>query len=77
MVTHMSSRGQVVIPKAIRDRLKLDRDTELQVEVDGDRVILSPVRSMDWRGLRGHLRGLDALSDLEQEHRAEVERTAR
>ena len=76
MVTHMSSRGQVVIPKAVRERLKLDRNTELRVEVDGDRVVLCPVRQEDWRALRGHLRGLDALTDLEQEHRSEIERGA-
>jgi antitoxin PrlF len=42
MIT-MSSKGQLVLPKAIRDRLKLTAGTRIKVTVDADqRVILTP-----------------------------------
>ncbi len=38
--TRVSSKGQVVIPKAVRDRLGLRPGADLSVEVQGDSVIL-------------------------------------
>ena len=41
--TVVSKKGQVVIPKAIRDRLGLKPGTVLRVVTEGKRVILEPV----------------------------------
>jgi AbrB family looped-hinge helix DNA binding protein len=47
--TKVSRNGQVVIPKQVRDRLRLTAgDTLVVAEVDG-RVVLSPVRTEDLR----------------------------
>ena len=47
--TKVSRNGQVVIPKEVRDRLRLTSgDTLLVADVDG-RVVLSPVRAEDLR----------------------------
>lgn len=47
--TKVSRNGQVVIPKEVRDRLRLaSGDTLLVADVDG-RVVLSPVRAEDLR----------------------------
>ncbi len=40
--TRMSSRGQVVIPKALRDAAGLDEGVEVEVIFDGERLILAP-----------------------------------
>ena len=41
----MSSKGQLVLPKAIRERLKLSAGTKVRVTVDAkERVILTPAR---------------------------------
>lgn len=41
----MSSKGQLVLPKAIRDRLKLSPGCQVTVTVDAkERVILTPAR---------------------------------
>jgi len=37
--------GRVVIPKTLRDALRLEPGDTLALESDGDRVLLSPVRS--------------------------------
>ncbi len=41
--TIVSSKGQVIIPKPIRDALGLTPGTVLRVSVEGKRVILEPV----------------------------------
>lgn len=53
----ISPKFQVVIPKAIRERLKLQVGQKVQALVYGDRIELVPVRSA--RSLRGAFEGLD------------------
>ena len=38
--TRISSKGQVVLPKEVRDRLGWSAGTELEVESEGDVVVL-------------------------------------
>ena len=40
----LDSTGRVVIPKDLRDELHLEAGDKLNVECDGDRVVLSRVR---------------------------------
>ena len=42
-----TSRGQVTIPKRIRDTLGLSPRTKLRVYADGGRVIFEPVSPLD------------------------------
>jgi AbrB family looped-hinge helix DNA binding protein len=42
--TTVSSKGQVVIPKEVRDRLGWKPGTSLEIEERGDRVVLRQVR---------------------------------
>jgi len=44
--TVFSKKGQVVIPKQIRDELGLTPGTVLTVQVDEERVILEPPREL-------------------------------
>lgn len=44
MLVSIDRAGRVVIPKDLRDRLSIEPDTELEVEVDGDGIRLVPVR---------------------------------
>ncbi len=70
--TSMSTKGQVVIPVDIRRALGLDRNTRLRVEREGERIVLTPIRSTDWRALRGCLAGeTDLLAELEADRRAD------
>ncbi len=63
--TRLTSKGQVVIPKAIRDRLKVMPGTELTVTLEGGRIVLNPVRVKSQRlsAWPGFGRGVPALSD--------------
>jgi AbrB family looped-hinge helix DNA binding protein len=53
----ISPKFQVVIPKAIRDRLKLRAGQQVQAIAYEDRIELVPVRSP--KSLRGAFKGLD------------------
>lgn len=43
--TTLTSKGQRVIPKAVRDALHLKPGTSLSVTTDGDRIVLEPISS--------------------------------
>ncbi|HEY6010464.1 MAG TPA: AbrB/MazE/SpoVT family DNA-binding domain-containing protein [Nitrospirota bacterium] len=44
MKTLMSERGQVVIPKKIRDAIHINKGDELDIEVRDDVIVLKPLR---------------------------------
>ncbi len=74
MDTRLSSKGQVVIPKQVREQLGLEPGTRLRVHVDGRRIVLEPVTEALIAELYGMFEGVDMLSELEEEHAREVER---
>lgn len=55
----ITSKGQVTIPKAIRDRLGLLPESEVEFEIDGDAVRLRRAGGRQSRGRRivEHMRG--------------------
>ncbi|MEW6663542.1 MAG: AbrB/MazE/SpoVT family DNA-binding domain-containing protein [Bacillota bacterium] len=42
-----TERGQVTIPKEIREKLKITPKTKLRVYVDNDKVVFEPVSPLD------------------------------
>lgn len=48
----MDRAGRIVIPKEVRDRLALEPDVELELEVRGDLIQIErprrPVRRLEW-----------------------------
>lgn len=44
MMVVIDRAGRVVIPKAVRDRLSVGPDTELELTVRGNRIELAPAR---------------------------------
>jgi AbrB family looped-hinge helix DNA binding protein len=46
MRTRLSSKGQVVLPSALRRKLGLQAGAALEAKVDGDRIILIPERKL-------------------------------
>jgi len=75
--TRVTSKGQVVIPKPLRDQLRWVSGTQLAVEVMDDRALrLALLETEDPIDiLYGCLKDFpgDPLADLEAEHQAEIE----
>ena len=75
--TRVTSKGQVVIPKPVREQLHWVSGTELAVEILGSgAVCLTPLEASNpIDALYGCLKDLpgDPLADLEAEHQAEIE----
>jgi AbrB family looped-hinge helix DNA binding protein len=77
----MGPKGQVVIPKTIRDRLHLKPGDDLVVRGEGDEVRIrrAALDQAERRERVARLRGMlsdgshDLVAELEAEHRAEVE----
>jgi AbrB family looped-hinge helix DNA binding protein len=82
MTVTLSSKGQLVIPKQIRQALALQPGTKFTVEIDNQGgIVLRPVAEQTdvhelIRSLRGILAGTDVLELLEEDHRQELQREA-
>ena len=75
--TTVSSKGQIAIPKAVRERLNLKAGTEVSIDVQGEALIMKRLARNypDWRTMQGMVRGGENLTQaLEAEHRAELAR---
>lgn len=75
----VSSRGQIVLPKQLRQELSIREGDQVEVRREGNRIVLDPAadrhpKESDWRAWRGALAGTRTLEDHLQEHREEVAR---
>ncbi len=68
----ISTKGQIIIPKAIRERLDLKAGTEVVIDVRGETLVMKrAVRDFpDWRTMRGMARGGPSLTKALHEERA-------
>ncbi|MBI3599246.1 MAG: AbrB/MazE/SpoVT family DNA-binding domain-containing protein [Nitrospinae bacterium] len=44
MKTLLSERGQVVIPKKVRESIKVEKGDEFEIEVVGINIVLKPIK---------------------------------
>ncbi|MGH8397729.1 MAG: AbrB/MazE/SpoVT family DNA-binding domain-containing protein [Gammaproteobacteria bacterium] len=76
--TRLTSKGQLVIPKTIRERLRVAAGTEFTVSASGQRIVLEAVRRKghrlsDWAGFKHSVK---TLSDKEAFAPVELDRRA-
>jgi AbrB family looped-hinge helix DNA binding protein len=70
--TTLSSKGQVVIPAELRERLGIEAGTRLAVRIEKDQLILVPINEAYIRSLRGSLKGpVSMVEARDREHRLE------
>lgn len=70
----LSSKGQLVIPKDVRDGLGLEAGTRLQLWVQNGKIVLEPLTQSPIDALYGKYAQVDLLGELEAEHQQEIER---
>lgn len=73
MLLRLSSKGQLVLPKTIREQLRLKNGDQFQARIVDGKIILEPVKLSTIKRLHGVLAGTDVLRELEEEHRREIE----
>ncbi len=75
MKTSITSKGQVVIPSAIRRRFGIKEGTRFSLEIDevAGRIILIPITKEYVEAQRGRLRGKGLLKALAAEKKRERE----
>jgi AbrB family looped-hinge helix DNA binding protein len=59
----MSSRGQVVIPKAIREAARIGEGDEIEVVFDGEKLVLAPCGEAEAREEPGETGGLGRVRE--------------
>ena len=73
METTATSKGQIVIPSAIRRLFDIKEGTRIQIEVDEDahEIILRPITRKFIHSLRGKYKGEGLMQELMTEKRRE------
>ena len=72
MTHRVGPKGQVVIPKTMRDALAIHPGDEVEFVLEDRAVKVEPVRPSE--SLRGRYAGAGLVADLEAEHSAERQR---
>ena len=70
MEATVAERGQITLPKAVRDALGLTKGTTLKVELDGGRIILRKDVGAALRQLRGKYKLAEGFKTTDDAMRA-------
>ena len=70
------SGRRVTIPKAVADLLGIEEGSRLRLHVEGDRVVLEPVRDALWFAINGPKVAYIGFEELEGESEREQKRLA-
>ena len=70
--TTIPLKGQIVIPKAVRERLNLKAGTQVSIDVQGESLVMKRlVRNYpDWHTMRGIAKGGESLTKALMDDRA-------
>ena len=68
----ISSKGQIAIPKAVREALNLTEGAKLTLELRGQEIVLS--KEPAWKKLRGAAAGTDLIEAFAAHKKQERER---
>ena len=71
METIATAKGQIVIPSSIRRRLGIKEGTRIQIEENGNEIILKPITREYVHSLRGRFRGKGLMKALMAEKKRE------
>jgi len=72
MLARLSSKGQLVIPRAVRQALGLRAGTQFHIRLTEGKILLEPITPSPIAALYGKYPNADFLADLEAEHQREI-----
>ena len=76
-VTSLSSKGQVVIPSEIRDKLGISSGTNLLVLTDGSNLLLKPITAPKLKNFERLIRESRKLASAKKLKKADVAKAIR
>lgn len=71
METHLTAKGQIVIPAILRRKYGIKSCTRIVITDNGDSIVLKPMTEQYFKKLQGSLKGKGALKMLMNEKRIE------
>lgn len=72
IATKISSKGQLVIPKEIREKLKIKPGAFFHVRLEKNNIVLIPMKKGPLDKLYGKFAEEKILTELEKEHADEI-----
>lgn len=69
METYATTKGQIVIPAALRKKYGITEGTRIVISDNGREIILRPITREYLKSLRGSLQGSGALEVLMEERK--------
>ena len=74
METYATTKGQIVIPVALRKKYGITEGTRIVITDNGKEIILRPITREYLKSLRGSLKGSGALEVLMEERQKDKKR---
>ncbi|RCK74787.1 MAG: hypothetical protein ANABAC_1504 [Anaerolineae bacterium] len=74
MQTHVTEKGQIVIPAELRRKYQIKAGTRIYLIDTGDAILLKPMTEETLKNLQGRLKGKGVLKSLLEERRKDMER---
>ena len=71
MKTHVTAKGQIVMPADLRQKYGIKNGTRIIVIDNGNSIVLKPMTEQYLKKLQGSLKGKGGLKVLIDEHRKE------
>ena len=72
MTAKISAKGQLVIPKEVREKFNIEPGTYFQIHIENDKIVLIPMKKGPLDSLYGKFAGEKILVELEKEHADEI-----
>jgi len=62
----VAKKGQIVIPKSLRERFRIKEDSRVILVATEEGVMIRPALQRPWSGLRGLLKGALTVEELDR-----------
>jgi AbrB family looped-hinge helix DNA binding protein len=65
-VVKILGKGQLVIPKKIREKMRLSPGDNVEIQVDENKIVILPIRKNYTESFKGMVKGKLSLEELEK-----------
>jgi AbrB family looped-hinge helix DNA binding protein len=66
LISKVLEKGQIVIPKEVRERTKLSPGDKVEIKVTNEGIMILPFKRSYTEDFKGHIKGKLSLEELEK-----------